>query len=126
MKRRPPRRAETSAALDPCPPCRMSLGADFAPSIGDGFRNLKWRVRPVQCAARLFDFIRTEWRAMRLFRPLSVGRAETNHRAAGNQGGPAVVPGLSDRRGNRFGVMAIDPGRRPARRLEARELVIRA
>ena len=55
-----------------------------------------------------------------------IGRAETDYRAAGNQGGPAVVPGVPDRRGNRLGVMAIDPGRRPARGLEARDLVIRA
>ena len=104
----------------------MSLCAYFAPGIGYGPWNLKWRVRPVQRAARLLDFIRTERRAMRLFRPLTVGRAETDHRAAGNQGWPAVVPGVPDRRGNRLGIMAIDPGCRPARRLEARELVIRA
>ena len=126
MERRPSHRTVASAALDPCPPRRMSLCTYFAPGIGYSSRNLEWRVRPVQRAARLLDFLRSERRAMRLFRPLSIGRAETDHRAAGNQGGPAVVPGVPDRRGNRLGVMAIDPARRPARGLEARELVIRA
>src|ERR1043166_3122031 len=113
MERRPPRRTETSAALDPCPPCRMSLCANFAPGIGYGIWNLKWRVRPVQYAACLLDLIRTERRTMRLFRPLTVGCAEADHRAAGNQGWPAVVPGVPDRRGNRLGAVAIDPDRWP-------------
>src|SRR5205823_11589751 len=123
---RPPHRTVASAPLDPCPPCRMSLCTYFAPGIGHSTWNLEWRVRPVQRAARFLDFLRTERRAMRLFRPLPVGCAETDYRAARNQGWPAVVPGLPDRRRNRLGVVAIDPARRPARCLEARQLVIRA
>ena len=84
MKRRPSRRTQASAALDPCPPRRMSLCAYFAPGIGYGPWNLKRRMRPVQRAARLLDFVRTERRTMRLFCPLTVGRAEANHGAASN------------------------------------------
>src|SRR5207244_7341709 len=99
VERRPSHRTVASAALDPCPPCRVSLCTYFAPGIGYGSWNLEWRVRPVQRAACLLDFLRTKRRAMRLFRSLTVGCTETNHRAAGNEGRPAVVPGLPDRRG---------------------------
>ena len=126
MKWRPSHRTEASAALDPCPPCRMSLRAYLAPGIGYGSWNLEWRMRPVQRTARLLDLLRTERRAMRLFGPLTVRRTEPDHRATSNQRWPAVVPGLPDRRGDRLGVMAVDPDCRPARRLEARELIIRA
>src|SRR3954447_17618302 len=125
MKRRPRAGIQTLAPLYPGPPRCTSTRPDLAPLFKHGLRNLERRVLPTQRIPCLRDFLGTQRRAVGLLGTLSIGSAEADHSAAGDHRRAISKSRLFDGRGNGFGVMPIDAASRPARRLEARQLVIR-
>ena len=97
--------------------------AGFAPCGRNISWNLERRIGPAKLCSRGLDFGRTERRAMRRLGSLLVGRAITDHGAAGDEG----RTGLSVRLGkcglNRRWIVAVDCDRMPAGGGEAGALV---
>src|SRR5262249_39787627 len=85
--------------------------------IGDG------AFRPTELLARAADFIGAERRAVGLLRACLIRRAEADDGAAGDQRGPVAALRLLERLGDRLGIVPVDARRRPARGLEALDLI---
>ncbi len=85
----------------------------------------KARLRPAELVARALDLVGAERRAVAFLGAGLGRRAEADHRAAGDQRRPIGEPRLLDRDRDRVGVVPVDAGRGPARRLESLHLVDR-
>ena len=109
-----PGEARRPAALSRRAPCRGNLR-----------RHLEWRRPPAEPRAGALDLIGAQRRAMGLFRSRLGRGAEPDRGAAGDQGRLVGAFRPCDGGGDRFGIVAVDPGRVPAGRLEASWLVDR-
>jgi len=115
----------SAEARFPGEPQRPPALAGAAPLRANGRRNFESRRAPVQFLPRRSDFVGAKRRTMALFAAGLGRRAEADDGAAGDQRRPVGFCRRLDCRGNGGGVVAVDPRRRPAGRLEALHLIDR-
>ena len=88
-----------------------------APACGGG--------APAELGARAGDLVGAQRRAVRRRAARLLGRAVGDRGSAGDQARAIRGLGLGERAGDRFGIVAVDRAGVPARRREARELIVR-
>ncbi len=121
---RPLARIELARALLPGLALRAAARARRPPGRQHVGRHLEGRMRPAELVARALDLVGPQRLAVGGGLALLGRRAVADHGLAGDQRRLVGAARPFDGRPDRRGIVAVDPHRAPARRLEARDLVV--
>src|SRR5262249_49068908 len=121
----PPVGREARDALLPRKPRGSSALPGRPPGIANVGGHLERRRCPTESLSRALDLLQPERRTVTILGPRFGRGAESDGGAAGDEGRAVGRLRPRDGRGDRFGVLPVDPDGVPAARLEALDLIDR-